>query len=206
MQLTKQQLQELETPCLVIDADRARENIRLMQKAADEAGCRLRPHIKTHKMPLFARLQTEAGARGITCAKISEAEVMAAGGLEDIFVAYPLVGNARIKRAIKLAGEIRRLIVAVDSRAGAAALNEAAAKQQVTLEVRMEIDTGAGRTGIPMEEAVSLGLFINTLKQLKLTGIYTFKSLVYQGRPTEDPVLAAGEEGQMMAAVAAALN
>ena len=86
-----------------------------MQAEADAAGCRLRPHIKTHKMPLFTRMQLAHGAAGITCAKVSEAEVMADGGAEDIFIAYPMVGNFRIKRAIALAGRLKRLILAVDS-------------------------------------------------------------------------------------------
>ena len=74
-----------ETPCLVVDESLARENIARVQQGVNAAGCQLRPHIKTHKMPYFARLQLEAGAAGITCAKVSEAEVMAAGGAEDIF-------------------------------------------------------------------------------------------------------------------------
>ena len=65
-----------------------------MQAAADAAGCVAAvPHIKTHKMAVFARMQVEAGAQGITCAKVSEAETMAAGGLRDIFIAYPMVGD-----------------------------------------------------------------------------------------------------------------
>ena len=206
MKLTDEQIRQLETPCLVIDADLARANVINMQKAADEAGCRLRPHIKTHKMPYFTRMQLEAGADGITCAKVSEAEVMADGGGQDIFIAYPMVGAFRIRRAISLARRIRRLILAVDSIEGAAALEQAAAEQGLVLEVRLEIDTGAGRTGVPMDQVVSTALTIREMKHLNLTGIYTFKSLVLDGRPTEDNLSAAEEEGQMMAAAALALK
>ena len=78
MKLTKEQLAMLETPCVILDVAQARRNIEAMQAAADAAGCALRPHIKTHKMAVFARMQVEAGAQGITCAKVSEAETMAA--------------------------------------------------------------------------------------------------------------------------------
>ena len=116
MKLTKEQLAMLETPCVILDVAQARRNIEAMQAAADAAGCALRPHIKTHKMAVFARMQVEAGAQGITCAKVSEAETMAAGGLRDIFIAYPMVGAFRIRRALALAPKLDRLILAVESR------------------------------------------------------------------------------------------
>jgi len=206
MKLTQEQIQQLETPCLVIDVDLAEKNIKRMQEAADKAGCRLRPHIKTHKMPLFAEMQMKAGASGITCAKVSEAEVMADGGMEDIFIAYPMIGHFRIKRAIALAKRIKRLILAIDSLEGAKVLDQAASDQDVILEVRMEIDTGAGRTGVPMDRAVELALALKQMKHLNLTGIYTFKSLILSGKPTEDNLLAAEEEGNMMAETARMLK
>lgn len=202
MRLTKEQLQQLETPCIIIDVGQAKANIQAMQAIADAAGCKLRPHIKTHKIPYFARMQLEAGASGITCAKVSEAEVMADGGLKDIFIAYPMVGGFRIQRAIELSKRLDRLILAVDSLECAEKLNEAARENDVCLEVRLEIDTGAGRTGVPMDRAVKLAVQISTMKWLRLTGIYTFKSLVYQGHPTADNDLAAEEEGNMMAEIA----
>jgi D-serine deaminase-like pyridoxal phosphate-dependent protein len=202
MYLHEQILSELETPCVVVDVEQARRNIEALQRAIDETGCRLRPHIKTHKMPFFARMQVEAGAAGITCAKVSEAEVMAEGGLEDIFIAYPIVGSFRINRVIRLARRIKRLIAAVDSYAGAEALNAAALKENIRLEVRLEIDTGAQRTGIPLEEAPALAAALAKLPGLYLTGIYTFKSLNYHGVATDNNDLAAQEEGDLMEQVA----
>jgi len=198
MKLTEDQIRQLETPCLVIDADLAKENIKRMQAAADQAGCRLRPHIKTHKMPLFAKMQMKAGASGITCAKVSEAEVMAENGIQDIFIAYPMIGAFRIERAVKLAKKVNRLILAIDSMEGAESLNQAAREQGMILEVRLEIDTGAGRTGVPLNGLAALALFVKKMKYLNLTGIYTFKSLILNGQPTEDNVLAAKEEGKLM--------
>lgn len=206
MKLTDEQLECLETPCMVIDVARARLNAEMMQRIVNAHGCALRPHIKTHKMVRFAQMQMECGAAGITCAKVSEAEVVADGGMNDIFIAYPLVGSFRIRRALALAARVKRLILAVDSEACALALEAAAAEAGVALEVRMEIDTGAKRTGIPVDEAVSLGMKIAAMPHLRLTGIYTFKSLVYHGQPTWNNTLAAQEEGEMMAEVAQRLR
>ncbi|MGN1367905.1 MAG: alanine racemase [Aristaeellaceae bacterium] len=206
MNLTHEQLEQLETPCMVIDVEQTKRNIEAMQRTADACGCALRPHIKTHKIARFARMQVECGAKGITCAKVSEAEVMADGGLQDIFIAYPLVGDFRIRRAIALAARVKRLILAVDSEACASALNAAAEAAGIILEVRLEVDTGAKRTGIPREQAVELGKRIAAMPHLRLTGIYTFKSLVYHDEPTWDNALAAREEGEMMAETAQRLR
>lgn len=199
-------LRQLETPCIVIDEAKALANLRAMQAVADGAGVALRPHIKTHKMCHFARLQVACGAKGITCAKVSEAEVMAAGGIDDIFIAYPLVGETRLRRAMALAARCRRLILAVDSRETARLLSQAAVAAGRTVEVRLEVDTGARRTGVPLDEAVELGKAVAALPGLALTGIYTFKSLLYQGRPTQDRALAGREEGALMAGAATALR
>jgi D-serine deaminase-like pyridoxal phosphate-dependent protein len=153
-------------------------------------------------MGIFARMQIEAGAKGITCAKISEAEVMAAEGIDDIFIAYPLAGEFRFRRAAELSKKLRRLILGVDSIYGADGLNAAAAEAGVRFEVRMEIDTGARRTGIAREQMVELARYIQALPCLDLTGIYTFKSLVYRGEATTDAALAAKEEGAIMAQAA----
>jgi len=195
-------IEQLETPCLVIDMNKARANIKEMQEQTKAAGCQLRPHIKTHKMPLFMRMQIEAGAVGITCAKVSEAEVMADGGADDIFIAYPMVGSFRIKRAIALRKKVKRLILAVDSIEGAKLLNEEAKKACVTLEVRMEVDTGAKRTGVVRQNAASLAKEIQGLSNLELTGIYTFKSLVYNDQPSLDNHKAGVEEGDLMEQIA----
>ena len=88
----------LETPSLLIDNDIALANIAMMQKKADDLGLKLRPHIKTHRMPYFAKLQMEAGACGIACAKIGEAEVMADNGIGDIFIANEVIGEDKYER------------------------------------------------------------------------------------------------------------
>src|SRR5215212_1559042 len=114
-----------DTPYLLIDAARMEGNIQRMAHVAGENGVGLRPHVKTHKIPGIAKKQLEAGAKGITVAKLSEAEVMADAGIEDIFIAYPLVTDAKIRRAIRLGKRIR-LAIGVDSFEGARRLSAVA--------------------------------------------------------------------------------
>jgi len=139
-------LEELDTPCLVVDLERMEANIRSWQEAIDAAGCRLRPHVKTHKAPEIAAMQLEAGASGITVAKVAEAEVFAAGGCEDIFIAYPLIGHRKWRRAAELAHRYR-VITGIDSEVGARGLSEAASELGVTVLARVEVDTGLRRCG-----------------------------------------------------------
>ena len=187
------------TPSIVVNCHQALANIKKMQGIANATGCKLRPHIKTHKSPLFARMQLENGAVGITCAKLGEAEVMVDAGVDDIFIAYPLVDETRIQRAISLSRRCRRLILAVDSIEGANLISKAANLAGTNLEIRIEVDTGAARTGLALDKAVETARIISTLPALHLTGIYTFKSLILKRMPTTDPLAAGKEEGALLA-------
>lgn len=89
---------DLETPAVVIDRTKVDANLARAQAYADANGLKLRPHIKTHKLPTFARLQCELGAIGITCQKVGEAEVMADGGINDIFIPYNILGDGKLAR------------------------------------------------------------------------------------------------------------
>ena len=187
------------TPYLLIDGPQLERNILRMANVARENGVALRPHVKTHKIPRIAREQLEAGAAGITVAKLSEAEVMVDGGIEDIFIAYPLVTEAKIRQAVWL-GERVRLIVGVDSLEGARRLSEAAEGRN--LEVRLEVDTGLRRTGIPRDEAVGLAGEIESMGNLDLTGIYTYRGAVLGGSKTLELEKAGLEEGRVMVSLA----
>lgn len=195
----------LETPCLIIDVDTMQRNIEKMAEIAQKNNVALRPHTKTHKIPEIARLQLSAGARGITVAKLAEAEVMAEHGCEDIFIAYPIIGESKINRLLALNRKIR-LITGVDSITGAKALAEAARAEDRCLEIYLEIDTGLRRTGVPYDQAIRLAKEINALPGVRLTGIYTFRGLLYRGRLTDDRAQAGREEGELMAALAADLR
>src|ERR687890_2002421 len=106
------------TPYVLIDGPKMERNILKIADVASENGVALRPHVKTHKIPGIAREQVEAGAAGITVAKVSEAEVMADDGMEDIFIAYPLVTEAKIRRGVRLSGRVGRLLVGGGSLGG----------------------------------------------------------------------------------------
>jgi D-serine deaminase-like pyridoxal phosphate-dependent protein len=187
------------TPYLLIDGPKMERNILKMADVASENGVALRPHVKTHKIPGIAREQLEAGAAGITVAKVSEAEVMADGGMEDIFIAYPLVTEAKIRQAIRL-GERVRLVVGVDSLEGARRLSVVA--EDRALEVRIEVDTSLRRTGVPYDEAVELAGEIEAIRNLDLKGIYTYRGAVLAGSKTLELEKAGLEEGQIMVSLA----
>lgn len=198
-------VREPETPCIVIDPERMDRNIARMAETAKRSGVGLRPHAKTHKMPALAHRQLQAGADGITVAKVAEAEVMAEHGIGDIFIAYPLVSPAKIERAIALSRRIR-LIVGADSLEGASRLSEAAVRLDAQLEVRLEIDTGLRRTGVRYEDAPALAAAIHSLPGLRLTGIYTYRGPLLDGKTTLDLQTAGTEEGQRMASLAERLR
>jgi len=174
-------------------------NLLKMADVASGNGVALRPHVKTHKIPDIAREQLEAGAAGITVAKLSEAEVMADSGIEDIFIAYPLVTEAKIRQAVRL-GERVRLVVGVDSLEGARRLSAVA--EGHTVEVRLEVDTGLRRTGVLHDEAVGLAGEIEGMGNLDLTGIYTYRGAVLGGSKTLELEKAGLEEGQIMVSLA----
>jgi D-serine deaminase-like pyridoxal phosphate-dependent protein len=189
-----------ETPRVIVDGARMRSSIEKMAAIAGSNGVALRPHVKTHKIPAIARAQVEAGAAGITVAKVSEAEVMADAGLEDIFIAYPLVAEPKIRRAVALSRRLGRLIVGVDSLEGARRLSAAA--EDHVLEVRLEVDTGLRRTGVAYDSAAELAEEIHAFENLDLGGIYTYRGAVLGGSPTLDRKKAGLEEGELMVSLA----
>jgi len=198
----REQEKMVETPRLLIDVPKMRRNIGKMASVARERGVKLRPHVKTHKIPAIAREQLEAGATGITVAKVSEAEVMAENGVRDIFIAYPLVTESKIKRALRL---IRgtSLTLGVDSMEGARRLSKMAASDGRVLDVRLEVDTGLRRTGVSGDRAVELASRIEPLENLNLTGIYTYRGAVLKdSSPTLDLKTAGLEEGELMVSLA----
>jgi D-serine deaminase-like pyridoxal phosphate-dependent protein len=141
-------LAELETPALLVDLDALEANLAEMAAVAARAGVRLRPHTKTHKSPEIAHLQVAAGAAGITCAKLGEAEVMADAGLDDLLIAYPLVGDDKLRRLAALL-ERARVRVTLDSVEVAEGLGRLGRELGRDLEVLVEVDTGLHRLGRP---------------------------------------------------------
>jgi D-serine deaminase-like pyridoxal phosphate-dependent protein len=141
-------LAELETPALLIDLDVLEANLAEMASVAARAGVALRPHTKTHKSPEIARMQVAAGAGGITCAKLGEAEVMADAGLDDLLIAFPLVGEDKLRRLRGLL-ERARVSVSLDSVEAAEGLGRVGLARGQDVEVLVEVDTGLHRLGRP---------------------------------------------------------
>lgn len=187
----------MDTPYIKVNEEVVRDNIKRMQEMANLKGVAIRPHIKTHKSPVIAKWQIEAGAVGITAAKISEAEVMIEHGITDVFIAYPIVTRAKISRLLELNYKCE-LTVGVDSEAGARLLSEMAKEAGQTVNVRMEVDTGLRRAGVRGEQVSAVATFIKGLPNLNLQGIFTFKGAIVEGKSTLDTEGAGKEEAQLL--------
>lgn len=167
---------ELETPVPVVDMDCMEANIARLQAYLDEHKIANRPHVKTHKIPAIAKMQMDAGAIGITCQKVSEAEVFADAGFDDIFLPYNIIGESKLKRLMALATRIN-ISVTADSTFTARGLSNAAMLAGLTLTVLVECDTGAGRCGVQSpQEAAELARLIGSLPNLHFGGLMTYPS------------------------------
>jgi D-serine deaminase-like pyridoxal phosphate-dependent protein len=167
-------IDEIDTPFVAIDLDVVEENIRATQEYFDRHGIRFRPHIKTHKLPVIAHKQIAAGAKGITCQKLGEAEVMAAAGIDDIFIAYNILGEAKLDRLMRLARQAT-MSVATDSEYTVRGLSQAAARESSEVRVVVEMDTGGSRAGVQTpEEAVALARLIDDLPGITFWGLMTY--------------------------------
>jgi len=158
----------------VIDMDRVERNIARIQAACDAAWVANRPHIKTHKSPMLAKLQIAAGARGITCQKLGEAEVMAEAGIDDILISYNLLGEEKMARLGALQARAN-MNVAADNPVVIAGLPQAAEASGRPLSVVVECDTGRKRAGVETPaEAVALAREIAASKGLTFAGFMLY--------------------------------
>jgi len=140
-------LEDVDTPALLIDLDAFEANIAHMAKTVSDYGVRLRAHSKTHKCPEIGRRQVAAGAIGVCCQKVGEAEAMVAGGIENVLVTNQIWGASKLQRLAALAKDAR-IGVCVDDATNVLDLGKAARAAGVSLDVYVEIDVGAGRCGI----------------------------------------------------------
>ncbi|WP_136659501.1 D-TA family PLP-dependent enzyme [Nitratireductor sp. XY-223] len=167
--------EEIDTPAVLVDLDIAEANISRFQAHCDAHGLAVRPHIKTHKLPYLAARQIAAGATGITCQKISEAEAMiAGGGIDDVLLTYNVIGKSKLARLRGLADRVRLTVVA-DNPVIVAGLSEAFTESADPLRVLVECDTGAARCGVPTPEAAAeLADCISTAPGLHFAGLMTY--------------------------------
>ncbi|MGD2172197.1 MAG: DSD1 family PLP-dependent enzyme [Gammaproteobacteria bacterium] len=163
------------TPALIVDLDVFENNVESLRRRLQSAGVRLRAHAKTHKSVDIARYQLQQGACGICCQKVSEAEVMVAGGIDDILVSNQVVDAVKIERLARLARKAR-ILVCVDDPNNISDLSAAAASHGVELECLVEIDCGAGRCGVePGEPALALARAIATSEGLSFAGLQAYQ-------------------------------
>ena len=169
---------ELDTPSVLLDLDRVERNVRRMAALRDRLGVRLRPHIKTHKIPELARLQVAEGAAGITVAKVGEAEVMAAAGIADILIAYPVVGRHKLRRLMAVAQQAR-VSVALDSPAAAGDLSDLGEALKQGIPIYLELDTGFHRVGVSPRDALDAARALQRLPGLELVGLASYGGHVH---------------------------
>ncbi|MEW6662122.1 MAG: alanine racemase [Bacillota bacterium] len=192
----------VDTPAVAVDLDRLQANIRDMALFARDAGVALRPHVKAHKIKEIARQQKEAGAVGVTVAKLGEAEVMVEAGITDILIAYQVIGEVKLRR---LADLVRRakVTVAVDSIAGARELSMLAQTVGQSLQVVIEVDTGLKRCGVlPGEETLALARQLLGMAGLQFAGIMTHAGHVYGAASSAEVAAIGQQEGELMVAAA----
>ncbi len=198
---------ELDTPSVIVDLDVLERNIAEMAAVAMAEGVQLRPHIKTHKSPRIARMQLDAGAVGITCAKLGEAEAMADGGITDIFVCYPLVTAIKVRRLAALARRPGMTVsTIVDSPEGIAALSSVFAHEPMPLGVLVKVDTGLGRVGVaPGDATVALAQQVAAAPGLRFDGICMHEGQTYKYSDSEDRAEVGRAAGERLVATAHAL-
>jgi D-serine deaminase-like pyridoxal phosphate-dependent protein len=178
----------------LVDLDRLERNVKRMAGRAHRAGLKLRPHIKTHKSLSIARMQLEAGAVGVTVAKLGEAEAMAAGGVRDILVAYPIVGEAKLERLERLVQEVD-VIVSLDSVGVGEGISAVGQRLGKTVPVYVEVDSGLGRLGKkPGEESVRLIASLLDLPGVEVRGLMTHGGYAWTANSLEERLDAAKRE------------
>jgi D-serine deaminase-like pyridoxal phosphate-dependent protein len=171
-------ISELDTPVLMIDEAALDRNIARMKEATEAAGVFYRPHAKTHKSVEIARRQIAAGAVGICCAKLGEAEVMAAGGIDNILITTAVIGESKIGRLIHARNSARIAVVA-DNADNIAMLGNVAQMSGQKLDVLVEIDIGQGRAGVPAgPEAATLAKLIHDHGWLNFGGIQGYQGKI----------------------------
>jgi D-serine deaminase-like pyridoxal phosphate-dependent protein len=194
---------DLDTPATLVDLDRLEKNIGDRQAAMNHCGVKFRPHIKTHKIPEIARMQLSAGAVGIVCSKVSEAEPFAAAGIGDICIAYPVFGEEKWQRLAHLAKRVKRVTVNCDNEQAAGGLAHHAEKAGVTINVQIDIDSGLHRGGISCDDHSAIEQLARTIRSmpaLQLDGATTFRSTGFAGSPPAKEAGAA--EGRLLVDIA----
>jgi D-serine deaminase-like pyridoxal phosphate-dependent protein len=179
-------IEDLDTPCLLVDLDVMERNISTMMQSAQSLGINVRPHLKTVKSPGLARQLIEQGAVGGCVAKLSEAEVMIEAGVDDLLITTEIVGEPKISRLVSLATRTAKLKIVLDSEIAAQQTNERMSHVGHPLQVLIDLNVGQNRCGVEnAEAALSLAQTISTCKNLQLIGVQGYEGHL-QMMGTED--------------------
>src|SRR5262245_28420485 len=163
---------EIPTPALLLDLDRFERNLARMAEHVRSAGKHLRPHAKTHKCPEMARRQVAAGALGVACAKLGEAEVMAAAGIRGLLITTEIVSTQAAQRLMRLLGEAPDTMIVVDHPDNVADLARAAGAAGRVVNVLIDLDVGNRRTGVqPGPAALALAKAVAASPALRFRGL-----------------------------------
>jgi D-serine deaminase-like pyridoxal phosphate-dependent protein len=195
---------DIPTPAVLIESSKLARNIARMQKAVSERGIRLRPHAKTHKSPVVARMQLAGGAAGICCAKLGEAEVFADAGVTDIRLPYPL-NPVNADRVFALANRVTLSFI-VDDQAVARAWSAIAAQRARTLNVLVKVDVGFHRCGIDPNDrrAGAIVADVASLPGLRFLGLLSHAGHGYGATSDADAEAIAADEARILRDVATA--
>ena len=165
---------EIETPALILYKSALEKNQAVMKELTDEIGISLRPHYKSHRSVYLAQLQMSYGAKGITCAKVGEAEDLAQAGIQDILIANQITAPSKIARAIQAAKKTN-LTVCVDTKQNVLDLQEAASISNAVLSVFIEFEIGMNRCGVEtFEEVYALAELLQKQPNLRFRGIQAY--------------------------------
>ncbi len=185
-------VQDLETPVVTIDLDRMEKNIARAQALVAAQGIGNRPHIKTHKIPDIAKMQLAAGASGITCQKLSEAEVFIDAGItDDILITFNIVGEQKTEHLMRLSERVNKLTVVADNEDVIRGLSEAGIRHGRDVPILIENDVGFGRNGVQSPEAaLSLARYAMNMKRIKFEGLMAFPTTGEKARAYFDRAMA----------------
>jgi D-serine deaminase-like pyridoxal phosphate-dependent protein len=169
-------IEDLDTPAVVVLLDRLEDNITRVQRMISSHGLLNRPHIKTHKIPAVGKLQMKAGAFGLTCQKLGEAEVFIdAGVCDDLLLTYNIIGERKTDTLMELAARIKRLAVVADNETVLRGLSEAGQRHGRDVQLLIECDTGFGRNGVQSPQAaLDLARIALNLPRIAFEGLMVF--------------------------------
>ncbi len=179
-------LEFVDTPALLVDLDVFEQNIRACFAALEGKNVSVRPHLKTGKSSVIAHKLLKAGAVGICVAKLGEAEVMAAAGIEDILITTELVGAPKLERLVQLLKNHAKIKLVVDNLEAARALNAKLEQAGLRVEVLLDVNVGQNRCGVQPENALELALEISKLEHLKLIGVQGYEGHLQHDRSFEN--------------------